>query len=300
MTTTMIFEGVIDMPERQITEAVIEDAKLQEKEDAERRRAVALHRQANAPALADETTAFLQTIERMAVNPAVDIEKLKALMQMRKEFLAEKQRIAFDAAFAEMQPELPTIDRNGRIVVFSKADREAGRTDGKPMQNTPYALFEDISEVVRPVLAKHGFAISFRNEIAPDGKLRTICILSHKEGHREQTSIDLQYDTSGSKNPVQSVGSSSAYGKRYTTIAILNIVSRAPQERDDDGKIGGGPARITDEQHAALIDKIHETGADEAKFMEFLKVEQLADLPAAKFSEAIDCLEIRRQKKGTH
>jgi len=287
------------MTEKEITATVLDDVRAQAKENAERSQHVAI-RQTTAPAPTDETTAFLQTIERMAVNPDVDIEKLKALMAMRKEFLAEKQRVAFDAAFAEMQPELPTIDRNGRIVVFSKADREAGKTDGKPLQNTPYALFEDISEAVRPVLAKHGFAISFRNDLAPDGKLRTTCILSHREGHREQTHIDLPYDSSGSKNPVQSVGSSSAYGKRYTTIAILNIVSRAPQERDDDGKKGGGPPRITDEQHAALIDKISATGADEAKFLEFLKVETLADLPADKFTEAMDCLEIRAKKKGTH
>lgn len=286
------------MTEKEITATVLDDVRAQAKENAERSQHVAI-RQTTAPAPTDETTAFLQTIERMAVNPDVDIEKLKALMAMRKEFLAEKQRVAFDAAFAEMQPELPTIDRNGRIVVFSKADRDVGKTDGKPIQNTPYALFEDINEAARPILARHGFGLSFRTGAAPDGKLRITGILSHKDGHRETDFIDLQHDSTGSKNAVQAVGSSVSYGKRYTTINLLNIVSRAPQERDDDGKKGGGPPRITDEQHAALIDKISATGADEAKFLEFLKVETLADLPADKFTEALDCLEIRAKKKGS-
>ncbi len=287
------------MTEKEITATVLDDVRAQAKENAERSHHVAI-RQTTAPAPADETTAFLQTIERMAINPDVDIEKLKALMEMRKGFLAEKQRIAFDAAFAEMQPELPTIDRNGRIVVFSKADRDAGKTDGKPIQNTPYALFEDINEAARPILARHGFGLSFRTGEGQGGKLRITGILSHRDGHRETDFIDLQHDSTGSKNAVQAVGSSVSYGKRYTTINLLNIVSRSPQERDDDGKLGGGPARITDEQHAALIDKIRESGADEAKFLEFLNVKKLSDLPATKFSEAIDCLEIRRQKKRTH
>jgi hypothetical protein len=286
------------MTEKEITATVLDDVRAQQKEDADRRQHVAI-RQTTAPAQTDETSAFLQTIERMAVNPDVDIEKLKALMAMRKEFLAEKQRVAFDAAFAEMQPELPTIDRNGRIVVFSKADRDAGKTDGKPIQNTPYALFEDISEAVRPVLANHGFGLSFRTGEGQGGKLRITGILSHRDGHRETDFIDLQHDSTGSKNAVQAVGSSVSYGKRYVTINLLNVVSRASQERDDDGRTGGAPIRISDEQHARLIDKISETGANEELFLEFLKVDNLSDLPADKYDFAIERLETRAKRKGT-
>jgi hypothetical protein len=53
--------------------------------------------------------------------------------------------------------------------------------------------------------------------------------------------MELPVDTSGSKNPVQAVGSSTAYGKRYVMEALLNLTSRGV---DDDGKRGGGQGAI--------------------------------------------------------
>ena len=49
--------------------------------------------------------------------------------------------------------------------------------------------------------------------------------------------MELPVDTTGSKNAVQAVGSSTAYGKRYVMEALLNLTSRG---QDDDGKRGGG------------------------------------------------------------
>jgi hypothetical protein len=43
----------------------------------------------------------------------------------------------------------------------------------------------------------------------------------------------LPHDSTGSKNAVQAVGSSTSYGKRYTACALLNITSRG---EDDDGE----------------------------------------------------------------
>jgi hypothetical protein len=44
-------------------------------------------------------------------------------------------------------------------------------------------------------------------------------VLSHELGHSEETTMTLPLDTSGSKNNVQAVGSSTSYGKRYTATA---------------------------------------------------------------------------------
>src|SRR5690606_16446095 len=55
--------------------------------------------------------------------------------------------------------------------------------------------------------------------------------LTHKSGHREETTIKLPADPSGNKNAVQAVASSVSYGKRYTAGALLNLTSHA---EDDD------------------------------------------------------------------
>jgi hypothetical protein len=169
-----------------------------------------------------QAAAILSMIERAAVNPAVDIDKMERLFEMHRQAQASQARAAFDNAMAAMQPHLPIIEERGEI------KNSAGKA-----QST-YALWEDINEALRPILAEYGFALSFRVK-TETGRVSVTGILAG-HGHREETSIDLPIDTSGSKNSVQSVGSSTSYGQRYTAKLLLNITSRGA---DDDGKAGG-------------------------------------------------------------
>ena len=250
------------------------------------------------PVIVNETTAIVQMIERAAANPAVDIDKMERLLQMQERVMDRRAKAAFDSALSIMQPQLPQVDRNGKIVVFSKADRDAGRTDGKPQQQTPYALWEDINAAIGPHLAGHGFALSFRTGTTPEGKITVTGVLSHKEGHREETTITLMHDSSGSKNSVQAVGSSISYGKRYTAGLLLNITSRAPGDADDDGKKAGGPEYVTAEQAENLLELIKKINKPNAAktFLEYFKVESVFDLPEKEFARAVKALEAKVER----
>ena len=232
-----------------------------------------------------ESAAVLSMIERVARDPAVDIDKLERLMKMHREAVERASRVAFDAALAEMQPELPAIDRKGRIEVRAKgAD---GQRNGAIQQNTPYALWEDINEAIKPILHKYGFSLSFRAGTAPDGKVTVTGILSHNGGHRESDTFTLQHDSTGSKNAVQAVGSSNSYGKRYTAINLLNITTRG---QDDDGIAAGAHDTINSDQIGELTELIDSVRADKVKFLRFFKVESLSDLPSKRFPEAVTML----------
>lgn len=170
------------------------------------------------PEVMSESTSIIRVIERAAMNPNVDMEKMERLLEMQERIMERTARAAYAAAFSEMQPELPEIPEHG-----------------KGHGNITYALWEDINDLVKPVIAKHGFGISFRT--GRDGPAVTVtAILTHREGHSEQTTMVLPIDSSGSKNAVQAVGSSTSYGKRYTAAALLNLTSRG---EDDDGKKSG-------------------------------------------------------------
>ena len=204
-----------------------------------------------------EGTALLSMIERVALNPAADIDKLERLLAMQEQITARNARISFAADFAAMQGELPTIEERGHIVVREKA-RDGSRT-GEVIQDTPYALWEDINEGIKPVLAKHGFGLSFRPGVANDGRVTVTAILMHREGHREEATMILQHDSTGSKNAVQAIGSSTSYGKRYAAAALLNLTSRDGAESDDNGKAavqtyGKAQARPIDAEMRAEID----------------------------------------------
>lgn len=166
-----------------------------------------------------QAAAILSMIERAAVNPAVDIDKMERLFEMHRQAQAGQARAAFDVAMSAMQPHLPIIEERGEI------KNNAGKT-----QST-YALWEDINEALRPILAEFGFALSFRVK-TETGKVSVTGILAG-HGHREETTIDLPVDGSGSKNGVQAVGSSTSYGQRYTAKLLLNLTSRGA---DDDGQ----------------------------------------------------------------
>ena len=227
-------------------------------------------------AAASESVAFISMIERASRDPSVDLDKMQRLMQMHKEAMERNAKSAYAAALSEMQEHLPVIEERGKI--------DIGR--GKPQS---YALWEDINEAIKPVLAQYGFALSFRTG-REDGFIVVTGILSHRDGHSEETTMHLPLDNSGSKNPVQEVGSSTSYGKRYTASALLNLTSRVREDRDDDGAAAGRGETITDEQAMELRELAESVGADITKFVAFLKVPSLADLPASRFGAAMQSL----------
>jgi hypothetical protein len=235
--------------------------------------------QSAPPAVMSESVALLEMIERAARDPQVDIAKMRELMAMRKEVLSDRARVAYSAALSAMQLELPVIGRRGTIELSTS----------KP--NPKYALWEDINEAIKPVLAKHGFALSFRIGKEADRVVVT-GILSHAEGHAEETTMSLPVDNGPGRNAVQSVGSSTSYGKRYTASALLNLTSRG---EDDDGKAADNTP-ITEAQLQELIALADDVGADKIKFCKYLKVAALAEVPARRFQEAMDALEAKRAK----
>jgi hypothetical protein len=175
----------------------------------------------------DYAGGILAVIERAARDPGTDIDKLERLFALRERIEERAAKQSFIEAKIAMRPELPEITMKGHIIIRDKSDAN------KIVQDTPFARFEDIHAAVMPVLTAHGFDLSFRNGLAPDGKVRVTTILSHRDGHEESTDFDLPHDGSGSKNSVQAVGSSTSYGKRYGVLSILNIKVAG---EDDDGQ----------------------------------------------------------------
>lgn len=243
--------------------------------------AIAKHEQSLPAPVASESAAIIQVIERAAMNPNVDIDKMERLLQMQERIMERQAKAAYDAAFADMQNDLPEIGERGGI-----KDRN-GNVQSR------YALWEDINEAIKPVLAKHGFGISFRTG-QHDGRIVVTGVLSHRDGHREETTMELPTDTSGSKNAVQAVGSSTSYGKRYTAQALLNLTSRG---EDDDGQAAGAKV-ITPEQRNELQSLIEAAGGDVATFCTWAKIDSLDAMPVQVFAKAKQALEAKARQKG--
>ncbi len=142
-------------------------------------------------------------------------------------------------------------------------------------------------------MAECGFALRFRVQ-RTDDQISVTGILSHRDGHNEETTLSLPSDGSGSKNAVQAVGSSTSYGKRYTAFALLNITSTG---EDDDGNKAGAAYPISVAQYDELQKLLTDTQSDHGRFIDFLvnakkmrPDDALSDLSAKNFDFARDAL----------
>lgn len=226
--------------------------------------------------LAPHDDPFLAMIERAADRPDI----LDKLVDVRNAELRRRAEVAFWADFAQMQPSLPTIDRNGCIEIRKKDS--AGERTGDVQQSSKYALWADILEACSPHMLQFGFGISFRQSTTPEGKILVTGILSHRDGHRETNSIALMHDSTGSKNAVQAVGSSLSYGMRYMGTMLLGIASK---QGDDDGKAAGAPEEVSEDAVAAFVAKVDQHKASLPRLLKAVGAETIHGLTPKQFKD---------------
>ncbi len=222
-------------------------------------------------------TSIIAVIERAALNPNVDIDKMERLLQMQERVIAIQAKAEHAAAKTAAMAEMPTIPKRGR-----------GHNDAR------YATLEDIISITRPVLSRHGLILDFGVTVDGDHIIVTAKI-THQNGHEETTSLPLPFDKSGSKNAVQAIGSSQTYGQRYTAQAILGL--SLGEDTDDDGAAGGAGPTVSPEQFTILRDLIETSGSREAAMLKAFGAPSLEQFPAAKFDDAVAALK-RKTPKG--
>lgn len=235
-----------------------------------------------------ETQSIMAVIERIATNPDADIAKLEKMLDMQERILNRNAKQAFTADLAAMQMQLPRV-----------AEKGSGHNNAK------YALLEDINDKVRPTLHQYGFAITYRVSHSGTG-INVTTVLSHREGHSEETTIVLPADTSGSKNAVQAVGSTISYGKRYGICALLNIstgddndvgyqdepgqmASKKPEPRKaaQPANTNTGTGMATEKQIGLLRMKLKQSGKAEGEMLAAFEIASLEAMPFSSVNDAI-------------
>lgn len=232
----------------------------------------------NIPQPANEGAALIAMIERVAKDPSIDLDRMERLQAMLERAMQTRRQVAYASALAAMQPELPEIVERGKI----------GISQGK---GYTFARWEDINDAIKPVLGRHGFSLQFKIDNA-EKVVEVTCILTHRDGHSEATSMQLPVDLTGSKNPVQAAGSSVSYGKRYTVSALLNLTSRG---EDDDARGTVTRQTIGAAQLKEIEDLIEATSTDTDTFCQYYKISIVDELPDNLFDNAKQSL-IRKKK----
>ena len=202
-----------------------------------------------------------------ALQSNVSAETLTKLMDLQERWERSQSRKAFDQAIANAKAEIQPIVRNAK-----------GHNEKR------YADFAAIASAVDPVISKHGLSYRFRT--VQNERISVTCVLSHKDGHFEETTLAGPADTTGNKNAIQAIGSTLTYLQRYSLVQALGLAAT----NDDDGKASSGGDLISEDQVGELIAMAQSVRADEKKFLEYFKIAKLADLPAKDYPAAVTML----------
>lgn len=209
-----------------------------------------------------------------AVQSGAGIDVLEKLMALQERWEKNQARKAFDQAVASAKAQIEPVVKN------------------RQGHNTKYADFAAIARAVDPVITRHGLSYRFRTMQA-DARISVTCILSHRDGHFEETTLCGPADTSGSKNAIQAIGSTLTYLQRYSLVQMLGLAAA----NDDDGKAMGSAEPITDTQADKIREMITDTGSNLELFLKHLKAESVSDIPQSKYADALALLGAKAAQK---
>lgn len=215
------------------------------------------------PSLPVSNSAGPAKLLEIAISKDLDMEKLEKLMTMQSEWEAKEAKKAFFDALSYFQANMPDIEKTATVDFTNKA---GARTYYK------YAPLDVIVNTIKHLLAECGLSYRFKQK-QHNGLIEITCIVSHRDGHQECTSMEAGADTTGNKNAIQSSGSTVNYLRRYTLTCALGIVAG---EEDNDGDNGinakgvNTNAAITENQINKLKTRSQEKGHTEAQILEWI------------------------------
>jgi len=226
----------------------------------------------------------LQMIADAARDPNVDVEKMRALLDMKREVSREQAEQRFNAAMNEVQAKIRPIAADA----------------SNPSTKSKYASYLALDKVLRPIYTAAGFSISYDTDASPIGAdhIRVLAYVSCA-GHTRTYHVDMPADGKGAKGgdvmtKTHAAGSAMRYGMRYLLNLIWNL---AIGDDDDDGNAASAEP-ITSDQAKELEALIGETGTKLDLFLGWLKVDALAGIPAKHFARAKAELEAKKKAKG--
>lgn len=223
-------------------------------------------------------SSMLEFIQRAASDASVDMDKLERLILMSEKMQAKSAEQSFNAAMAQMQCEIPTVGEGG-------LNTHTGNS---------YSTLDDINAALKPIMHRHGFAITFKVDHVGAG-VKVTGILMHSAGHREDTTMFLPMDIGKGRNDVQAVGSSVTYARRYVMCALLNITTG--ETRDDDG-VGAVPPALVTEAQARQLQALLDKCSDKAKEAFGKLFGSTADVEKSNFDRVLGQLTKSAEKAG--
>ena len=219
---------------------------------------------------------------RLALEQNRPVEVLERLVSLQERVADREARMSFVRALSAFRAKCPQPRK-------TKENSQFTVTRGGIKRPSMYAPLDEIERVARPVAADHGLVWTWDTSIDKD-LMHVTCRVLHVDGHSENAVVSMPYASNAGASPQQKYAITQTYGMRYSLIAALGITA---SDEDTDGNVGETDL-VTEEQAANLRALVTEVGADEARFLKWLKVAHYEAIPAKDIDRAVRELEKRR------
>ena len=216
---------------------------------------------------------------------ALDTGKLKELMDLQERILDREPKGQFYTSFNAVQSEMRPVQRKAR----------------NQHTKSLYARAEDVAAMIDPILTANGFSRSISAENSEQADhMKFVMTLRHNGGHSERHYLDAPVEDKGLKNVVnktrlQGMASSYTYCERHLLCKVFGV----QLSDDDDGNAAAiGPAAepITEEQGFEIDELLKMTGTDTVKFLDWLKIDKMENIPQSLFNKGLSMLKRKQEK----
>lgn len=178
---------------------------------------------------------------------------------------------------------------------MAKAQSEVG--NAKLNQNNPHfkSKFADLASIrdtVIPTFAKHGIAIMQAPIVKPNGQNVLETVAAHGSGGTYSFHTPICNDGTNAIKWMAAVTSA-----RRTALSSLSCIS-AEEDRHLEADAQEATNTINETLVVVLEDRIKEVGANQEKFFNAYGIKNIADLPMAKFPDAMNKLDQTARMKA--
>ena len=241
----------------------------------------------NLPATTEpEDTSIMGMLATAVKDPEFDADKLEKLIQLKNQVDAVEAKKAFNDAMYLFHQDPPIIKKDKPVY-------------GKDRSKGPqyfHADFGDALRLIRPLLLKVGIVATWSSEPMGNGETRVTCMLRHKLGHEEMSTMSGTPETGGSKNAIQGVGSADSYLRRYTLLSVTGLVAEGEDNDGQGGQQLDGP--ISEEMLAKLVEEAEARDVDKVAFCRRLKVNSLPEIKVSEYGKAIKLIQSKPKVKN--
>lgn len=217
---------------------------------------------------------------QIAVAQGADLDRIQKLMDLQDRWQAAQAREAYVTAVAGFKSEPAKILKSKKVNIPGGAQFS-------------HATLADVCDGVVANLSKYGLSHSYVLNQMENGWVEVTCVITHKAGHSERTTLRAPPDESGKKNSIQQIASTVSYLERYTLVAALGL---AAKDMDDDGRGGKKQQEtLSDEQVANLEALLTEVGTNKINFLGWARVASLNDILACNYTACVKAIEQKRK-----